>query len=339
MNAAERHARRILGKLSCAERQAIMSAPKGAVSAQFGLQIREEPALELTRGADGWCDGLSFLDHGVVLYVPTPYSRRENFTIVHELGHKLVEDDDDALDWIADRNDPGRELERLCDRIASELLMPGDLVTEILAGQPPAAAHLQALHAASAASEPVCAIALAQRLPCQGGVIIMDLGGRTVSYASVASPDDDGWPLAYPWPRQEIPDHHRLPRLQPGQSARERSWWQTPWGEQQEYYLDAVTGTRRVHAILATQDLWNASRLHLDAPPTAPGRPAAELHCPCGFHGTARGYPCSECHQPYCPRCRECACPRRRARDLTCQRCGLLVPPAAVVDGVCSECR
>lgn len=316
-----------------------MAAPKTAVSTQFGLRIKEEPGLERTRGADGWCDGLSFLDHGVVLFVPTPYSRRENFTIVHELGHKLVEDDDQALDWIADRAEPGRELERLCDRIASELLMPRALVTEVLAGQQPAAAHLQALYAASAASEPVCAIALAQRLPCQGGVIIMDLGATAVSYASVASPDDDGWPLAYPWPNQKVPEHHRLPRLQSGQSAKEASWWQTPWGERQDYYLDAVAGTRRVHAILAARDLWNASCLHLDAPPEASSRPAAEIQCPCGFRGTARGYPCNDCHQHYCPRCRECACPRRRARELTCQRCGQLVPPAAVVDGVCSECR
>ncbi len=255
MNAAERHARRILGRLSSADRAAVSASPKEALASLFSLLIRPEPALAERRGADGWCDGMSFLDDGVVLYVPTPYSRRENFTLVHELAHKLAEDDEDALDWIADCNDPGRELERLCDRVAAELLIPDAIVTHVLGSQPPAAAHLRALYDASAASEPVCAIALARRLPCQGGVVIMDVGTRTVVYASVASPDEDGWPLAYPWPHQEIPAHHQLPRLKSGQAARERSWWQTPWGERQDYYLDAVSGTRRVHAVLAARDL------------------------------------------------------------------------------------
>ncbi|HUY48404.1 MAG TPA: ImmA/IrrE family metallo-endopeptidase [Streptosporangiaceae bacterium] len=337
MNALERHARRILGRLTQEDREAVAANPKQALTACFGLRVREQSALAHRRGAGGWCDGISFLDDGVIVYAPSPFSRRENFTLGHELGHKLTEDDDDALNWIADHDDPGRELERLCDRIAAELLLPAALVTQVLDHQAPAAAHVRAIYEASAASEVVCAIALAQRLPCQGAVIIMDTGSSTVTYASVSSPEDDGWPLAYPWPGQEILAHHRLPRLRAGEAMREKSWWATPWGEKQEYYLNAIAGSRRVHAVLAVRDLWEVSRFHTDKPETA-GRPARHLDCPCGYHGTARGFPCSDCGQPYCPSCKECQCPRRNAALVVCRRCWVSVPKAEIVDGLCSSC-
>jgi hypothetical protein len=208
----------------------------------------------------------------------------------------------------------------------------------VLNHRPPEAAYIGALYDASAASEQVCAIALARRLPCQGAVVIMDIGSSTVSYASVSSPEDDGWPLAYPWPRQEIPAHHRLARLGAGLAAREKSWWATPWGEKQDYYLDALAGSRRIHAVLAVRDLWHVAQFHADKPESAE-RPARHLDCLCGYRGTARGYPCGDCGQPYCPSCKECQCPRRNAALVACQKCTVSVAKADIVDGRCSDCR
>ena len=338
MNALERHAQRILGKIAATDRDALAADPKRALTERFGLLVREQDELAQRRDAGGWCDGISFLDDGVVLYAPSPFSRRENFTLTHELGHKLAEEDDDALDWLANRDQPERDLERLCDLIAARLLLPDTLITQVLDRRHPEAAHIGALYEASAASELVCAIALAQRMPCQGAVVIMDTGSSTVSYASVISPEDDGWPLAYPWPRQEIPAHHRLARLEGGQAAREKSWWATPWGEKQDYYLDAIAGSRRIHAVLAARDLWHVTRFHIDRPETTQ-RPERHLDCPCGYHGTARGYPCSDCGQPYCPSCKECQCPRRNAALVVCQKCFVSVAKADIIDGRCSDCR
>ncbi len=338
MNALERHAKRILGQIAATDREALAADPKRALTERFGLRVREQAELAQRRDAGGWCDGISFLDDGVILYAPSPFSRRENFTLTHELGHKLTEEDDDALDWLADRDQPGRDLEQLCDLIAAGMLLPEALVTQVLDRCAPEAAHIRALYEASAASEVVCAIALAQRLPCQGAVVIMDIGSSTVSYASVASPEDDGWPLAYPWPKQEIPAHHRLARLDADQAVREKSWWATPWGERQNYYLDAVTGSRRVHAVLAVRDLWQVTRFHTDTSETA-GRPVHHLNCSCGYHGTARGYPCSDCGQPYCPSCKECQCSRRNAALVVCEKCFVSVARADIVDGRCSDCR
>jgi Zn-dependent peptidase ImmA (M78 family) len=111
----------------------------------FGLRVREQDLLAQHRDAGGWCDGISFLDDGVVLYAPSPNSRRENFTLTHELGHKLAEEDDDALDWLANRDHPERDLERLCDLIAARLLLPDTLIAQILDRRPPEAVHIGAL--------------------------------------------------------------------------------------------------------------------------------------------------------------------------------------------------
>lgn len=338
MNALERHAQSIVGKIVATNRDALAADPKRALAERFGLRVREQDVLAQHRDAGGWCDGISFLDDGVVLYAPSPNSRRENFTLTHELGHKLAEEDDDALDWLANRDHPERDLERLCDLIAARLLLPDTLITQILDRRPPEAVHIGALYEASAASEVVCAIALAQRLPCQGAVVIMDTGSSTVSYASVSSPEDDGWPLAYPWPKQDIPAHHRLTRLADGQAAREKSWWATPWGEKQDFYLDAIAVSRRIHAVLAVHDLWHVTRFHTDRSETAE-RPERYLDCPCGYRGSARGYPCSDCGYPYCPSCKECQCPRRTAALVVCQKCFVSVGKADIVDGRCSDCR
>ncbi len=338
MNALERHAARILRAVPQANRRALADDPKHSLGALFGLRVRAEPVLAQRRGAGGWCDGISFLDDRFVIYAPTPYSRRENFTLVHELAHKLVDENDDALDWIADRTDPGRDLERLCDRIAADLLLPEALVREVLNGQAPGAAHVRALYEASSASEQVCAIALARRLTSQGAVLTMDIGDHTIGYASVTSTSDDEWPIAYPWPGQEITSHHPLLRMGPHDSVRTKSWWQMLWGARQPYYLDAVAGARRVHAVLSVYDLWDISRFHPDKPESE-SRPAQHLDCPCGYNGIARGYPCADCGQLYCPVCKECRCPRRDAAQVQCQGCWLLVPLFDIVNGRCSGCR
>src|SRR5262245_36229040 len=56
-------------------------------------------------------------------YRPTA-SRRENFTLMHELGHHLVESSIECLSWIADQPAPKRVLEQVCDQIAADLLIP-----------------------------------------------------------------------------------------------------------------------------------------------------------------------------------------------------------------------
>ena len=60
------------------------------------------------------------------------------------------------------------DLERLCDAIAAEILVPATVLTRLLVGGPPEPGHLRQLYATSSASEEVCAIVLASRIPVRG---------------------------------------------------------------------------------------------------------------------------------------------------------------------------
>jgi Zn-dependent peptidase ImmA (M78 family) len=338
---AEEHADRIAASISSDVARALVADPVAALERQFGLTVREVPSLADRRGAQGWCDGLSFIDQDVVLVVPSPFSRRANFTTVHELAHRLILEDDAALDWLANQSDPDRNCEQLCDLIAARLLLPAQLVSSVLGDEAPRAGHIAALYAASQASEPVCAIALGRRVPCQGAVLVADIGGPTVTYASVRAPTEDGWPVAYPWPSRPIPTGHPLLRIIAGQSRTEKSWWSAPWGERQDYYLDAIAYSRRLHAILSVQDLWGASRFHVGDTAQTRVRPERSLQCGCGYAGVVRGYPCSQCGTPYCPSCKECRCERQRQDLVDCPNpdCYMKVMPHQIRGGRCVNCE
>jgi len=331
---AERIAHMVPGEVAVR----VAADPRSALRDDFGLSVRDVPELANRRGAGGWCDGMSFLDHNVVL-IATTGNRRDNFTAVHEVAHLLVLRDDDAMNWLADHPDPGTAEELLCDRVASRLLVPPTVVARLLAGDPPRARHIADLHAATSASEPVCAIALSEHLPCQGAVVITTIGGTTVTYASI-NPAEDGWPVAYPWPGRDIPPTHLLRRVGAHQTRTERSWWATPWGDRQVYYLDVVTSARRAHTVLAANDLWQADAFHGGDGPVTSGRPERHLTCPCGYDGQVRGYPCSNCRQPYCPQCRRCRCERQDAQLVDCPNpnCYLRVMPHQVHGDRCVNC-
>lgn len=320
----------------------ISNDPTGAMWTDFGLTVREMTTLPDRRGAGGWCDGLSFLDAGVVLIVPTPDSRRENFTCAHELAHHLIENNDDILDWIANQPDPDRTLEAICDRVAARLLLPPDLVARVLGDKPPRAEHIAELfHASGVASEPVCAIAIASRLPCQGATVIVDIGGETVRYASVQAPEHEGWPEAAPWPGDAIPAGHALRRMTIGQRRQERSSWTNRWGQRQDYYLDAVAHRRRIHAVVAAYDLWAVERFHGGDGPQTQKRAERLVSCACGHAGVVRTFPCNTCKEPFCPKCDRCLCARQQERLVDCPNpsCFMKVLPHLVNDGRCVNCE
>jgi hypothetical protein len=65
-----------------------------------------------------------------ILYAASLPRERRRFTIAHEFGHAVLE--------TSGRNCPryGKELERICDMFASELLMPRQLFADVAAGRP-----------------------------------------------------------------------------------------------------------------------------------------------------------------------------------------------------------
>lgn len=313
--------------------------PLGAL--RHDLRLQAEPARHLAdkRNQGGACDGMSFLKDGVILYAPTPTSRRQNFTLAHELGHWLVEQIDDIFNRLLAQLDPPRALETLCDRIAQKLLLSDRTVDAVLAGELVQARHVRDLYSASSASIPVCAIALGTRLPGLGAVVVIDRRAQVVEYASVRPHNEHGWPVVHPWPGQVLADTHPLGRLEPGRAIRRRSYWETHWGQREDFYIDAVAEDRRTVAVLSDTDIWGVERFHAQTAREYDQRPQCEIRC-CGEVRTVRGYPCSDCGEPYCPKCGRCRCDRRATAAVLCAGgCYMKYQAHLLVNGLCEDCR
>lgn len=171
-------------------------SPTTTLREALGLTVRPVDHLEDVREGGGLCDGVSYLDDGVILYRRTG-NRRENFTLAHELGHWLADRVDDVYDWLAEQAEAAKLLETVCDRIAQNLLLPSVTVAYVVGSSPVSARHVSELVEASRASHPVCAIALASRLAGLGAVVIIDKVAGKVEYASVQPDPEQGWPTVF----------------------------------------------------------------------------------------------------------------------------------------------
>ena len=312
--------------------------PLGTLCNDLELTVRAVDHLDSSRTDGGACDGISYLSDGVILYRSTG-NRRENFTLAHELGHWLVDRTDAIYDRLAELDDPIKMLETVCDRIARLLLLPDDRIAEVLDSAVVEARHVIALHDASSASIPACGIALKDRLPGLGAVLVIGRGEDEIRYASVHPDAGDGWPTVYPWPGQAIPQAHPLRTIQPGDTLRQRTYWETPWGTRAEFYMDAIADAHRTIAILSAEDLWQAERFHPPIDRDFDQRPNLEIRC-CGQVQPVRGWPCTSCGEGHCPTCGYCRCERQAAAELLCAgSCYMRYLPHLLVDGLCEDCR
>jgi hypothetical protein len=327
-----------LARLPGDARRNFSDDPIAVLTTELKLNVRAVGHLASSRDAGGACDGLSFLQDGVILYTPTQYSRRENFTLAHELGHWLAENAPGVYDWLADQNDPGRLLETVCDRIAQHLLLPDSAARAVVGTGPVRAAHIPELYEATQASRPVCAIALAKRLAGLGAVAILEGVTGELTHASIHPDPERGWPTVFPWPGQTAGAGHPLSTLRAGTSLTRRLSWRTQWGSQAEFYVDAASDGRRTFAVFSDKDLWSCETFHAPIERAFDTRPLLRGHC-CGEDFERHGYPCPGCNLPFCPRCGNCRCDRDAAREIQCENCFQLFLPHLVVDGRCPDCR
>ncbi|KQV06693.1 ImmA/IrrE family metallo-endopeptidase [Leifsonia sp. Root112D2] len=320
--------------MSLAQRASFAADPLGSLTRDFGLQVQAATQLGQHREGKGSCDGVSFLADGVVLYSPT-VSRRENFTLAHELAHHLLELDDPFQDMLADQDYPQPLLETVCDSFAQELLVPTDLIDTVVSDDAVRASHLLDLFERSSASLHASAIALARRLPVLGAVLVLEREPSVVRHASVQPDPVEGWPKVYPWRGQSALAHPLL-SIPDGTEAVKRIRWRMPWGADAEFFANAMGQTNTVVAVFADRDLWTDEASHLNILREYDDRPRLHLVC-CGQDKWIRAYPCLTCHQPFCPKCGDCKCNREKA--VVCTECGLLKGAELVVNGVCVDCR
>lgn len=312
--------------------------PLGVLRTSLRMKVTAVDHLARNRTDGGACDGLSFLEDGVILYAPSPHSRRQNFTLAHELGHWLADQTPGVYDWLADQRDAGKLLETLCDRIAQTLLMPPEKAKEAVKVGPIRAQHVLDLYNSTLASRPVCAIALSKHLPGLGAIVIIDQNSSSVSHASINPDPESGWPTVFPWRGQRLAPSHPLSMLPSGSTLTRRLTWPTPWGAQADFYVDAIAEKNRVIAVFSTHDHWGSEKFHPETRRDFDSRPLLNGYC-CGAPFERRGFPCGACRGPYCPDCGDCECDRSAKRQEMCSNCFLQFPRHLVVDGVCADCR
>ena len=304
-----------------------------AMRARWNVRVEERESFP-TRGYGGWCDGMSIAESGIVLYRPTG-GRRSRFTLAHELAHIIVESDDEALTWLGDREQVDRDLEQICDVIAAQILIPEWSIERALDGRPPTAAALTRLHNATTASWSACAIAVANRLPCDGFVAIVNRETSTVMFAARSR---DTHP--YAWTGDNIPKAHVLRGTDPPTTS--RSFWpRFNVNEPRPYYVSVECNASFAHAVFAENDLWSVDKLHLPGDDQEDRRYDGTIDCPsCGYKGRTAMYPCTRCHSSTCQRCGKCDCDRANERPrVMCAECTAFVLPHLVEGGYCLDCR
>ncbi len=97
--------------------------------AKLGLKLERSP---LQAGTDGMLTG-----NRVVVNRATRWAPREQFTIYHEITHRLLDEDGEIIEHFTEllRNDDSafkREIERCCHKGAAEFLMPRERVAQAI---------------------------------------------------------------------------------------------------------------------------------------------------------------------------------------------------------------
>ena len=300
-------------------RSELAADPASAMRDYFGLSVRESNTLS-QRGHGGWCDGLSFRRHKEVLYAPSPFSKRKFFTMLHELGHKLADDEDDEeiLDWLGELDNERSVVEHVCDLVAGRLLVPDPAIEEALEGSRPTGQALARLHHGTHASREACAVALSRRLGCAGFISV--IRNDVVTFTARL-----GDPRPAPWRDVPLPTGHPLRSLGNGEIQALESWWPDFAGKRHRFYQHAVCLHPWTYAVFAENDIWGVARLHLPRGEAAPDRTdTVDFECNnCGLKRRTRTFRCNTCGSAACP---------------SCEYCGTCDEKAKLKRGICSSC-
>lgn len=253
---------------------------------------------------------------------------RRRFSILHEYAHLLRDFVPSVLEALFMRPDGGAALEeRICDEFASTVLL-----LDAALGPQVTASAVHALIVAAPASAEACAVAAARKLPAPGYVMILAPDGT----ARFTAHNSDVY-----YVRRGAVQGGLLAQASTGRSIRGREQVRYGTGNHsREMFLDAETQDGRTIAVLVT-----------DSPPwggltigTKRGPEGSEGYCDNCAHGyTVFSPACATCEQPPCPQCGECACgtPKGVSGERACDRCYLILPPAAYPSAnstSCTEC-
>ncbi|WP_248962017.1 ImmA/IrrE family metallo-endopeptidase [Sphaerisporangium perillae] len=330
---------RVLEQLSPGAALRLGVEPFAMLSTFADLEVRLVPEAETGDRAGGsGCSVAGVYIHDAVppvLGVATSASvGRRAFTVLHEFGHHLQQNQTTLADLLLEQPDDGIALEAgACDAFAAEILLPTSLVDRFIGPRGPTGAHVVDLWQASVASRAASCVRAAQRLSSPGHVVLLEGDGKVSFSASVGLP-----PIARGSTQGDI-----------GTVREALAGSGRATGRTQLRYRDGIHGDDLYAQVVpmggylllvAVTD--GAPWLNFSPSSFTPGPVAPSWvceHTECGHEFSSFDAQCQGCGRPRCPECQRCQCPPR-VREQTCPSCFQRLPAAMFPAGAasCSDC-
>jgi Zn-dependent peptidase ImmA (M78 family) len=312
---------------------ALRDDPSTAISTWPQVQVRYVPSVD----TDSRCSvaGAYVWDTTppVLAVADAASAGRRAFTVLHELGHHIQQNDVELAQALLDAGVRGRLLEEaVCDTFAATVLLPRALVDEHLGDAGLTVDTINGLKAATIASRAAVCVRAAQRLPSPGQVVLLDYDGKVQFTAARGIPpvtrgsDQSGVAV--------IDDVLASARTRKG---RTRLHYRDGI-RGQELFVQAGDLSGYVVAVLMTdRPRWETEFVLPSRNDTPTGRLWVCEQPGCDFEGQVFEAPCPRCQQPKCPECGKCNCGRAVPERL-CGSCFQLQPVMAF-DGNSKFCQ
>lgn len=244
--------------------------------------------------------------------------RRQQFTLLHELGHHLQKTDIDLGTRVVEHREPEVFEDACCDAFAAQILLPDDLVASHISSRGPTVRTATELFDASNASRAAICVRLANRLQSPGAVMVLDeVGSVTFAaahgglYPPARGSDQTGNPLVRA--ALEIEEASRVIMRDDAQV-----WYSTGHSSERLYGQAAWAGDRLFVIMVEYSAPW----LSMSPPRDGTAEHTTDRweqceHCQRSF---TIGVKCRSCRQPRCP-VGHCACTSKA--DKVCAECFL----------------
>ena len=327
-------AQRLLLQVDPSDLAEFATDPATAIEVLFDVAVALRPPK--TRGRGCAVDGAYYPGPPPRILVANDVAAtRQRFTTLHELGHHLIEHDSHLNDLPI--GDADRRDEAICNEVAASVLIPSEVVEQILPSGVPTAKHVAALYDATGASREACCVASVRRLRRPGCVILGRPDGTAVFTAhNGATP----WSIARGTPQGRDSLLAKAGSRQAGR-AREVTRVRFASGNTSgNVHGDAFAeddGWVYQVVVADTHSPWKRG-LNVGLVDTGPD--AEEIECgACGEASLVWKAPCRTCGDRLCPKCHRCSCPVGPA-PRTCHSCWLQKAPVefAGVANICIDC-
>lgn len=260
-----------------------------------------------------------------VVYRPDVNVERTRFTLLHELGHHLLETSaaelHDAIDECAGaRGDCQAAEEAVCQSFAGQLLVPDDLISAVLDGDHLKPRHVVELRQRCEASWMAVAVRLAETVTPCCAVVFLTAPGR-IRFAAPSRSAFGAWST---WRSGSVvqPNGPLSTAFQRNAHSQAEVYrWDL--GYPASGFCDTLlVDDRLVVAVISDKRSDGVFEL-LDQ--LEPAYLSCERWCEHCSEERTEGW-CDTCSDRFCPRCWRCGCAAPPISNPTCERCGMQEP-------------